>query len=51
MQEQQAAAGAGPGAGFNPEDFANMQNQGQPEPPKNEGPIDADFEVVDDDKK
>jgi molecular chaperone DnaK len=52
MQEQQAASGAGPGAaGFNPEDFANMQNQGQPEPPKNDGPIDADFEVVDDDKK
>jgi molecular chaperone DnaK len=39
MQEQQA--GAGGAAGFNPEDFANMGGM---------GPIDADFEVVDEDK-
>lgn len=51
-QQQQGAAGAGfdPNAqGFNPEDFA--QGQPQQEPKQDNGPIDADFEVVDDDKK
>lgn len=49
MQQQQGAGGAGfdPNAGgFNPEDFA--QGAGQQEAPKQDGPIDADFEVVDD---
>jgi len=46
MQEQQAG-GAAPG-GFNPEDFANMAGQGQnPPPPQDNGPVDADYEVVD----
>jgi molecular chaperone DnaK len=48
MQSKQGGAGAGfdpNAAGFNPEDFA----QGQPQQEeKNDGPIDADFEVVDD---
>jgi|GEM_PF-343016 len=49
MQQQQGAGGAGfdPNAGgFNPEDFA--QGQPQQEAPKQDGPIDADFEVMDD---
>ena len=49
MQQQQGAGGAGfdPNAGgFNPEDFA--QGAQQQEAPKQDGPIDADFEVVDD---
>ena len=48
MQEQQAGQGGGP-QGFNPEDFANMAGGGATphETPKNEGPIDAEFEVVD----
>ncbi len=49
MQQQQGAGGAGfdPNAGgFNPEDFA--QGNQQQEAPKQDGPIDADFEVVDD---
>ncbi len=49
-QQQQGAGGQGfdPGAaGMNPDDFA--QGGAQPEEPKQEeGPIDADFEVVDD---
>jgi molecular chaperone DnaK len=53
-QQQQGGAGAGfdPNAqGFNPEDFAQGQQQ-QQEPKQDNGPIDADFEVVDDkDKK
>lgn len=51
MQQQQGGAGAGfdPNAGgFNPEDFA--QGAQQQEAPQQDGPIDADFEVVDDDK-
>ncbi len=50
MQQQQGAGGAGfdPNAGgFNPEDFAQGAQQ-QQETPKQDGPIDADFEVVDD---
>jgi len=45
MQQQQGGgAGFDPNAGgFNPEDFAQGQQQEQP---KNDGPIDADFEVV-----
>jgi molecular chaperone DnaK len=49
MQQQQGAGGAGfdpNAAGFNPEDFA--QGNQQQEAPKQDGPIDADFEVVDD---
>ena len=49
MQQQQGAGGAGfdpNAAGFDPNDFAGA-NQG-PQQPKNDGPIDADFEVVDD---
>jgi len=44
MQDQQAAAG-----GMNPEDFANMAGGGgQPQdPPPDNGPVDADYEVVD----
>ncbi|MDD3578067.1 MAG: molecular chaperone DnaK [Candidatus Cloacimonetes bacterium] len=47
MQQQQGGeAGFDPNAqGFNPEDFAQGQQQEQP---KNDSPIDADFEVVDD---
>jgi molecular chaperone DnaK len=47
-QQQQGGAGFDPNAaGFNPNDFA--QDNPQPETPKEEnGPIDADFEVVDD---
>ncbi|MDD4309527.1 MAG: molecular chaperone DnaK, partial [Candidatus Cloacimonetes bacterium] len=50
MQQQQGAgggAGFDPNAGgFNPEDFA--QGAQQQEAPKQDGPIDADFEVMDD---
>jgi molecular chaperone DnaK len=49
MQQQQGAGGAGfdPNAGgFNPEDFAGGTQQ--QEAPKQDGPIDADFEVMDD---
>ncbi len=49
MQQQQGAGGAGfdPNAGgFNPEDFAGGAQQ--QEAPKQDGPIDADFEVMDD---
>ncbi|MDY0152159.1 MAG: molecular chaperone DnaK [Candidatus Cloacimonas sp.] len=53
MQQQQGAnggAGFDPNApGFNPEDFS--QGAQQQEAPQQDGPIDADFEVVDDDKK
>ncbi len=48
MQQEQGGAGFDPNAqGFNPEDFAQQQQQEQA---KQDGPIDADFEVVDDDK-
>ncbi len=50
--QQQAGGNAGfdPNAqGFNPEDFAQAQQQ-QQESKKEEGPIDADFEVMDDKK-
>ncbi len=49
MQQQQGSgAGFDPNAGgFNPEDFAQQQQQ-QQEKPQQDGPIDADFEVVDD---
>ncbi len=49
MQQQQGAGGAGfdpNAAGFNPNDFAGGAQQ--QEAPKQDGPIDADFEVVDD---
>ncbi|MCL1826459.1 MAG: molecular chaperone DnaK [Candidatus Cloacimonetes bacterium] len=49
MQEQQAAGGAGPN--INPEDLGGFGAQPGGEAPKNDGPIDADFEVVDEDKK
>lgn len=48
MQQQQGGGGAGfdPNAqGFNPEDFAGQPNT---EEKRDNGPIDADFEVVDD---
>jgi len=48
QQQQQGEGGAGfdPNAGgFNPDDFAQGQQQ---EAPKQDGPIDADFEVMDD---
>ncbi|MDD2230075.1 MAG: molecular chaperone DnaK [Candidatus Cloacimonetes bacterium] len=51
MQQQQGEGGAGfdpNAAGFNPEDFA--QGAQQQDAPKQDGPIDADFEVMDDDK-
>jgi len=50
MQQQQGSgAGFDPNAGgFNPEDFAQQQQQQQQEKPQQDGPIDADFEVVDD---
>lgn len=49
MQQEQGGAGFDPNAqGFNPDDFA--QSQQQQEQAKQDGPIDADFEVVDDDK-
>ncbi len=46
MQQEQAQAGGGqPG----PEDFQQQaQQQAQQEQPKQDGPVDADFEVVDD---
>jgi len=52
MQKQQAAQGAGAGpdmkdAGFDP---SKMGAQPKPEETKEEGPVDADFEVVDEDK-
>lgn len=47
QQNQGGAGGFDPNAaGFNPEDFA--QGQKPNEQPKGDGPIDADFEVVDD---
>jgi molecular chaperone DnaK len=45
MQEQQGSEGA---QGFNPEDFAQQNNQNTQQKPGNDGPIDADYEVVDD---
>ncbi|MDP2173737.1 MAG: molecular chaperone DnaK [Candidatus Cloacimonadaceae bacterium] len=45
MQQQGGAGGDPNAAGFNPEDFAQG---GQSEPQQEQGPIDADFEVVDD---
>ena len=52
MQKQQAAQGAGAGpdmkdAGFDP---SKMGGQPKQEETKEEGPVDADFEVVDEDK-
>lgn len=48
-QQQQGGAGFDPNAaGFNPEDFAQAANQEGQAGPKADGPIDADFEVVDD---
>ncbi len=52
QQQQQAGGEAGfdpNSAGFNPEDFA-QGNQSQEEHQQSDGPIDADFEVVDDKK-
>jgi molecular chaperone DnaK len=46
MQQQQQAGGA---QGMNPEDFA--QQQQQQEPQQDNGPMDAEFEVVDEDEK
>lgn len=46
MQQQQGGAGFDPNAqGFNPEDFAQGA---QPQEEKADGPIDAEYEVVDD---
>lgn len=46
QQQQQGGAGFDPNAqGFNPEDFAGQQ---QEEPKSDDGPIDAEYEVVDD---
>ncbi len=45
MQEQQG--GAGGAQGFNPEDFAQQAQQEQPQK-SNDGPIDTEYEVVDD---
>jgi molecular chaperone DnaK len=50
MQQQQGAEGQGfdpNAAGFNPEDFANAGQQ-QEQQKTGDGPIDADYEVVDD---
>ncbi|MCB5264830.1 MAG: molecular chaperone DnaK [Candidatus Cloacimonetes bacterium] len=47
QQGQEGGAGFDPHAqGFNPDDFAGQQQQ--EEPKHNDGPIDAEFEVVDD---
>jgi molecular chaperone DnaK len=47
MQEQQGAQGGA--GGFNPEDFMNQANNAQEQAkPTNDGPVDAEFEVVDD---
>jgi molecular chaperone DnaK len=46
QQQQQGGAGFDPNAqGFNPEDYAGQQ---QEEPKSDDGPIDAEYEVVDD---
>lgn len=45
MQQQQGAEG-----GVNPEDFAQQQQQQQGQP-EQDGPMDAEFEVVDDDEE
>ncbi len=55
MQKQQQAAqgGAGPDmkdAGFDPSKMGGQQQEPPKEEPKSDGPVDADFEVVDDDK-
>ena len=45
QQQEQGGAGFDPNAqGFNPGDFAQQQNEGS----KEDGPIDAEYEVVDD---
>ena len=53
MQKQQAAQG-GPDmkdAGFDPSQMGGQQQQAPPkDEPKKDGPVDADFEVVDEDK-
>ena len=46
-QQQQGAEGAGPQGGFNPDDF-QQDNRPEQEDKSKDGPIDADFEVVDD---
>jgi molecular chaperone DnaK len=49
MQEQQGGAG---GAGINPEDFANMNTGGEEtNTTQSSEPVDADYEVVDDNKE
>jgi len=45
MQQQQGAQG-----GANPQDFAQQQQQQQQSQPENNGPMDAEYEVVDDDE-
>jgi molecular chaperone DnaK len=55
MQKEQQAAqgGAGPDmkdAGFDPSKMGGQQQEPPKEEPKSDGPVDADFEVVDDDK-
>jgi len=45
MQQQQGAEG---GQGFDPNAYSAGEQQTQQEAPKQDGPIDADFEVVDD---
>jgi len=45
MQQQQGAEG---GQGFDPNAYGAGEQQTQQEAPKQDGPIDADFEVVDD---
>ena len=46
MQKQQAAGGQTQDANFDP----SQMNTGAQEAPKDDGPVEADFEVVDDDK-
>jgi len=47
-QGQQGPQAAPDGAGFNPNNMGQQQQQQQQEQPKKDGPVDADFEVVDD---
>jgi len=48
MQKQQAAQGGMNNANFDPSSMGGAPNQQQEEPKKDNGPVDADFEVVDD---
>lgn len=50
MQKQQGAQGAGPNMNEADFDPSQMGGGAQQQQPKNDGPVDADFEVVDDDK-